>query len=61
MSGRSAYVLFSLAVRESVKDSLPEGYKVTEIMKKTSSMWREMPDAGQLRPHVAIGVQDVVR
>jgi hypothetical protein len=35
--GRSAYVLFSIAKREEVKKSLPEGFKVRLIQLQTSS------------------------
>ncbi|CAM9613387.1 unnamed protein product, partial [Choristocarpus tenellus] len=40
--GRSAYVLFSMHKRDDVKASLPEGSKVTEIMKGIAAKWREL-------------------
>eukprot|EP00903_Cladosiphon_okamuranus_P014823 g13728.t1 len=43
--GRSAYVLFSMEARESVKNGLPEGAKVTEVMKGIAARWRELGEA----------------
>ncbi|KAG5189238.1 high mobility group box domain-containing protein [Tribonema minus] len=41
---RSAYVLFSLSKRQEVKAGLPEGSKVTEIMRRVAALWREMTE-----------------
>ncbi|CAM9436643.1 unnamed protein product [Ectocarpus sp. 12 AP-2014] len=42
--GRSAYVLFSMEAREEVKNALPEGSKVTEVMKGIAAKWRELSE-----------------
>ena len=47
MQGRSAYVLYSIAIRETVKAELEPGFKVTEIMKEVSRRWRELSEAGK--------------
>lgn len=45
---RSAYVLYSLAFRESVKATLPLDSNIVELMSKLTEMWKDLSDAERL-------------